>query len=99
MKHKVWKYRLKRNSRLQEIPLPKGAKILSIDAQHDTSTHQEELTMWVIFDVKNEHRLQYRKIQVVMTGKTYDNLEGARYLGHVVMDVGGSQVYHCFEVK
>lgn len=57
------------------------------------------LFMWIIFPTRNMKRSsQLRKYRVVKTGESVRRISRWQHVGTAVMDIGGAQVYHVFEV-
>lgn len=86
MKHDtIWKFPLKVLGE-QTISMPAGAKILSVDCQHDV------VAIWA--KVNSEAILAYRKVWVIGTGhKIPDGL--GRFVGTCQM-MSGALIWHVF---
>lgn len=82
----VWKFTLARNL-VQEIPMPKGAVILSVQLQADA------IRLWALVD-PDFTTTTMRKFAVIGTGVTFDFDE--LFIGTVQT---GAFVWHVFEIK
>lgn len=88
----VWKYQLQ-PERNQEVEMPKGADILSVDAQHDN------LCVWAMVDPKQTEK-EVRSFRVIGTGHPIEDAEAKRmrFLGKALMH-RGALVWHVFEFR
>lgn len=99
---KIWKYRLA-TGRETTLVMPAGSQALSVGVQHDSRTGRDELMLWAMFrpTAPGRHRSTVeRTFLAACTGYTYpdDRVRREKFVGTVVMDHGGAQVYHVFEV-
>jgi len=89
----IWKYSLLIES-LQPVTMPIGAEILDIQFQHGT------LQMWALVNPDKER--MHRMIEIIGTGHTAPDLttQGKKRI-HLatVQDLGGSLVWHVFEIR
>lgn len=85
---RVWKYTL-RFSGHNTVDMPRGAKILRVDVQHNV------VTFWALVDPKEPS--ETRRLRVVATGEeiTERNFE---YVG-TFFGERSSLVFHVFEVR
>jgi len=82
----IYKYPLTRQS-LQSIRMPRGAQILTVQAQ------ENEACLWA--EVETDFPAEERWIETFGTGKPMSELP-RRYLGSAQLD-GGSVVAHVYE--
>jgi hypothetical protein len=87
MKTRILKFNFPISDRIQ-IQMPKGAKVLSVQIQHD------QPTLWAICNPDAE--IETRKFFICGTGHPID-LEGKVYVGTFQM-TQGALVWHLFEV-
>jgi hypothetical protein len=86
--HKIFKYPLVIH-RLVEVPIPKDARILKIDAQYD------QPCLWALVDTDNEP--ETRSFIIQGTGWAFDKpLDDLTYIDSFQMS-GGQFVWHVFE--
>jgi len=84
----IWKYKLEIKG-TQEIMMPRGATILSVDKQGD------DICLWAMVHEFNE--LEPRCIELIKTGGRIQNPTACnrKFIGTVV---NGSSVCHLFEL-
>ena len=89
MKKKIYKYKLQITD-YQEIEVPIGYQILSLDVQ-DNMPH-----IWILIDPLQEEKMKL-KFSFYATGQDIDcgNMKYIDYIGTVHL-CNGSLVYHCF---
>lgn len=85
----VYKYTLEIADR-QELDLPVGAKILSVQTQHG------QPRLWALVDTKEE-RLETRVLRMAGTGHPIIERNMLHFISTVLTD-GGALVFHFFEV-
>lgn len=84
--NKIFKYRIE-NIDQQEIEIPEGGKILTVQKQHEMAF------IWVLVDPENKP--EKRVFVVVGTGSSF-NRYGYDYIGTYQM-ADGALVWHLFE--
>lgn len=85
---KIFKYKLNLEER-QQVDLPKGAKILSVQAQRD------EISLWALVD-PNEKEADSVGFAIVGTGNPINfNIQDAKFLETIQFE-GGHFVFHVF---
>ncbi len=86
----IWKFELEA-TRLQNIIMPKGAKILCVQMQGETAC------LWALVN-PDEKETEARNIETFGTGHTISEDEGTsrEYIGTYQL-LGGSLVFHVFE--
>jgi hypothetical protein len=84
----IYKYQLKVTDS-QELELPKGARILTVQTQ------QEVVCLWALVD-SNAIERQRHVIHFIGTGNSHIPSSKLRYIG-TVQQLGGSLVWHVFE--
>lgn len=72
----------------QEVELPIGAKILSVQMQH------EKLFLWAL--VNEDKRKEKREIVLAGTGHPIEDTDDLKFLG-TVQEMDGDLVWHIFE--
>lgn len=88
MGQSIYKYKLQVET-MQDIELPKGAKILSSAVKGD------DIFIWVRVDTTQEDK-EYHSIMVYGTGHDVDPSADLRFIDTVFMR---DLVFHVFEVK
>jgi hypothetical protein len=83
----IWKYPLYEPT--STVTMPLGAKILSMQMQHDVPT------LWVLCDPDNEQVT--RVFEAIPTGGTVNDEDGYNYRGTAQFSNG--LVFHIFEVS
>ena len=88
---RVWKYPLSMTSPNYEIPMPAGAQILDVQAQHDVPC------LWALVDPTQPP--ETRRFVMVGTGHPFewDGVEG-EWVGTFQL-MGGAFVVHLFELQ
>lgn len=86
----IWKYLLNVTDGDQELQLPVGAKIFSVDSQRGI------LCIWALVDPDED--LEKRVFRVHGTGHPIADSEKLKFLGTCVV-LNDSLVWHIFEVK
>jgi len=84
----IWKFELTPN-RVQSVPLPSGAQILTVQARNDSAP-----LMWVLADPDLPPRERYLGIYTTNTAVPDDP---GRYIGTFVI-YDGSLEFHLFEM-
>lgn len=87
--NRIFKYRLEVADE-QEIELPSGARILTVQTQQGTPC------LWAIVD--DEDVASKRRIRVVGTGHPIRNISNLSYVGTFQL-MSGNLVFHVFEVR
>lgn len=77
----------------QELMLPFGAEILSVQFQKDHN-QRDKLRLWALIDDTSTH-FQHRKIRIVGTGNPIDEHPG-KFIG-TVQEAGGQLIWHIFD--
>jgi hypothetical protein len=85
---RIWKYNLQASADRQELLMPKGAKILTIQPQY------ENLCLWALCD-EEEERKESRIIATYETGHPISGTPG-EYIGTYQM-YGGFGIFHVFD--
>ena len=88
-KRAVWVERTEPESKTWVVPMPVGAKILSVQNQH------EKLTVW--FECDPRAGREERHLKLVHTGSEFSRPVNDAYLGTVQFG-GGAYVLHVYEV-
>ena len=88
MKKQIWKFELTDDK--VSVNIPKGAKILTLQVQHETSC------IWALVDPLNE--LEERHFEIYATGEEihYDMGIERKYINTFQLQ-GGMLVFHVFE--
>jgi len=87
---KIYKYPLSTKT-IQEIVMPKNAKILSALNQ------REKICIWALVDPE-EQEVEKRTIEVYATGLTTFDSKNIKFIDTVSF-LNGSLIYHVFERK
>ncbi len=82
----IWKFLLEVTD-TQDVKMPRGARILTVDVQHGTPC------LWALVD--GEQPRESRHIQMYGTGHSFDPVP-SDYIGTFQLS-GGSLVFHVFE--
>jgi len=85
----IWKFPLEITD-LQEVLMPKGAEILTVQMQEQT------LCIWAKVNPEKEFETEIRKIRIIGTGHKFND-ENLKYIGTTQM-YGGGLIWHVFEV-
>jgi hypothetical protein len=86
--YKIFKYAINLNMRTQPVMMPKGARVLSVQMQHD------ECQAWALVDTDAPRAA--KRIEVLPTGAIVHEADKLSFLGTVQVD-GGSLIFHVFE--
>lgn len=84
----IWKFPLKTLPGLQDVVLPEGAKLLTVQMQHGTPM------LWAVVD-PHAPNLEVRQIELVSTGASPP--ANSTYISTYQV-YGGAGVYHAFVV-
>ena len=90
MAQRIWKYNLNESNPV--LPMPDGARILSVQVQRD------DICIWAMIDDEYISTQVERRFRIHGTGHVIENGDALVYLGTVQMS-GGSLVLHVFEVS
>lgn len=86
----IFKYELTLKDK-QSVSFPKGAKILSCQAQ------SLSVQIWAIVDPE-ETDTEIRRFEIIPTGTQFSDKVEREFLGTVQL-AGGALIYHIFEIR